>query len=131
MYNYFDSKIFDLQQRINQLEIKNILQSQNFLLTQSCCSIENTKNKVNSLINKNYNCIDYSLVNSSLNNFYIYGGIGNQLLWSTEKNRPKKKTLEDLEYELFPDNPIRDYINKELERIKEKYRKIEAALGGL
>lgn len=130
MYNYINNKILDLRQKIIQTELQSALSLNSYLASQCCCSMANTQNKLNSSIANQYNCLNTSLLNNSLYNIYCYGGIGNQLLYSTEKKVPKKKTLEDLEYELFPDNPIRDYINKELERIEEKYRKIEEALGG-
>lgn len=64
-------------------------------------------------------------LNSSMSNACFYHPNVNYLEASNFiPSPPKKKTLEDLERELFPDNPIRDYIEKKMKQIEEKYQKI-------
>lgn len=42
-----------------------------------------------------------------------------------EEKKEKRLTIEELDLLLFPDNPIRDWIEKEVKRIEEKYKWIE------
>lgn len=73
----------------------------------------------------NYICRTINKLNSSMNNACYYHPNVNYLEASNFiPSKPKKKTLEDLERELFPNNPIRDYIEKKMKQIEEKYQKI-------
>lgn len=70
-------------------------------------------------------CQTMNKLNSSMSNACFYHPNVNYLeAFNFIPSQPKKKTLEDLERELFPDNPIRDYIEKKMKQTEEKYQKI-------
>ena len=70
-------------------------------------------------------CQTTDKLNLSMNNTCFYHPNVNYLEASNFiPFKPKKKTLEDLERELFPNNPIRDYIEKRIKQIEERYQKI-------
>ena len=107
----------DYWNSLNENTLNYYLKYQRDLLEmQINAAIQNQMNQI---------CQTMGKLNSSMNNAYIYHPNVNYLEASNFiSSKPKKKTLEDLERELFPDNPIRDYIEKRIKQIEEKYQKI-------
>lgn len=102
---------------LNKNTLNYYLQHQQDILEmQMNVALQEQMNQICQTINK---------LNSSMSNACFYHPNVNYLEASNFiPSQPKKKTLEDLERELFPDNPIRDYIEKKMKQIEEKYQKI-------
>lgn len=102
---------------LNQNTLNYYLQHQRDILEmQMNVALQEQMNQIYQTMNK---------LNLSMSNACFYNPNVNYLEASNFiPSQPKKKTLEDLERELFPDNPIRDYIEKKMKQIEEKYRKI-------
>lgn len=107
----------DYWNSLNEATLNYYLQYQPDILgMQINAALQNQMNQICQTMNK---------LNVSMNNVCFYHPNVNYLEASNFiPSKPKKKTLEDLERELFPDNPIRDYIEKRIKRIEEKYQKI-------
>ena len=61
-----------------------------------------------------------------------YGHAGNSMFQRVLEPKRPKDFVYELDKILFPDNPIRDYIQEEIRKIKEKYaeriKKLDALL---
>lgn len=101
----------------------------------SCCSdmcqasqdsiLRMQQSKLNSYITTNFNQLNYS-IGTTL--YYAdnvpYFGLNEDLVVKTPKK--KKLTIYDLARLIFPDDPIRDYVEKKVAEIEERYRWIDA-----
>lgn len=107
----------DYWNSLNEYTLNYYLRHQQDILEmQMNVTLQEQMNQIYQTMNK---------LNSSMSNAYFYHPNINYLEASNFiPSQPKKKTLEDLERELFPDNPIRDYIEKKIKQIEEKYQKI-------
>lgn len=100
----------------------------------SCCSdmcqasqdsiLRMQQSKLNSYITTNFNQLNYS-IGTTL--YYAdnvpYFGLNEDLVVKTPKK--KKLTIYDLARLIFPDDPIRDYVEKKVTEIEERYRWID------
>lgn len=100
----------------------------------SCCSdmcqasqdsiLRMQQSKLNSYITTNFNELNYG-IGTTL--YYAdnvpYYGLNEDLVVKTPKK--KKLTIYDLARLIFPDDPIRDYVEKKVAEIEERYRWID------
>lgn len=82
------------------------------------------QSKLNSYITTNFNQLNYS-IGTTL--YYAdnvpYFGLNEDCIVETPKK--KKLTIYDLARLIFPDDPIRDYVEKKVAEIEERYRWID------
>lgn len=91
----------------------------------SCCSdmcqaspdsiLRAQKSKLNACIANGFNTLNYGIP---------YYGLNENLV--IEEPKKKKLTIYDLARLVFPDDPIRDYVEKKVAEIEERYRWIDA-----
>ena len=93
--------ILRMQQKIQQASLDSILRAQ--------------QSKLNSYIANGFNKINYGIP---------YYGLNENLV--IEEPKKKKLTIYDLARLVFPDDPIRDYVEKKVAEIEERYRWIDA-----
>lgn len=102
--------ILRMQQSIQQAQIDASLRIQ--------------QSKLNSYITTNFNQLNYG-IGTTL--YYAdnvpYFGLNEDLVVKTPKK--KKLTIYDLARLIFPDDPIRDYVEKKVAEIEERYRWID------
>lgn len=113
-YSSMDNNL-EIQRLKNQtqcLEIEQILQQQTQNLTNAISS--------SSWCNPNY----IPMVPIYTPNCFCYSPL-DQNISQIEYKKEKRLTIEELDLLLFPNNPIRDWIKKEIKRIEEKYKWIE------
>lgn len=94
---YFDSKF---QQQTQQANIQQLNSKILELQMQQCCC-----NQITALNNRLSNMVNVSQVQCVL------------------EQKKQKHWIYELDKIIFPDNPIRDYIEEEVRKVKEKYAK--------
>ena len=102
--------ILKMQQSIQQAQIDASLRLQ--------------QSKLNSYITTNFNQLNYSIGTALYyaDNIPYYGLNEDCVVEVPEK---KKLTIYDLARLVFPDDPIRDYVEKKVAEIEERYRWID------
>ena len=102
--------ILRMQQKIQQASLDSILRAQ--------------KSKLNACIATRFNELSYD-IDTTL--YYAdnipYYGLNEDLV--IEEPKKKKLTIYDLARLVFPDDPIRDYVEKKVAEIEERYRWID------
>lgn len=103
--------ILRMQQKIQQASLDSILRAQ--------------KSKLNACIATEFNKLSYSIGTMLYYADNIpYYGLNEDLV--IEEPTKKKLTIYDLARFIFPEDPIRDYVEKKVAEIEERYRWIDA-----
>ena len=101
--------ILRMQQKAQQASLDSVLRAQ--------------QSKLNACIANGFNTLNYS-IGTTL--YYAdnvpYYGLNENCVVETPK---KKLTIYDLARLVFPDDPIRDYVEKKVAEIEERYRWID------
>ena len=93
--------ILRMQQKAQQASLDSVLRAQ--------------QSKLNAYIANGFNTLNYGIP---------YYGLNENLV--IEEPKKKKLTIYDLARLVFPDDPIRDYVEKKVAEIEERYRWIDA-----
>lgn len=103
--------ILRMQQKTQQASLDSILRAQ--------------QSKLNAYIANGFNRLNHSIYNTLYYADNIpYYGLNEDLV--IEEPKKKKLTIYDLARLVFPDDPIRDYVEKKVAEIEERYRWIDA-----
>ena len=102
--------ILRMQQKTQQASLNSILRAQ--------------QSKLNFYIATGFNELNYGIGTTLYyaNNIPYYGFNENLVI---EEPKKKKLTIYDLARLVFPDDPIRDYVEKKVAEIEERYRWID------
>lgn len=87
-------------------------------------SLRIQQSRLNSYISNGFNKLNHSICNTI---FYAdnvpYYGLNEECV--VESPKKKKLTIYDLARLVFPEDPIRDYVEKKVAEIEERYRRID------
>lgn len=99
-----------MQQKIQQASLDSVLRAQ--------------QSKLNACIANGFNTLNYGVCTTLYYADNIpYYGLNEDLV--IEEPKKKKLTIYDLARLVFPDDPIRDYVEKKVAEIEERYRWID------
>lgn len=119
VYNSLENNL-ELQRLRNQVQS---LETNYYLLQQT----KNLNDTINNSFLSTANYMSMSMAPIYTPNCFCYSPLDqniNQIEYKEEK-KEKRLTIEELDLLLFPDNPIREWSEKEIKKIEEKYKWVE------
>ena len=119
------ARSFEMKARLDQMDAMCNVQS----------SIDSQLLKMNAQVNKSlmnsYNMLNTAMCAPTCANYTVHYADNTAvetMTWQHE-SKPKIDIFEAMDLLIFPYDPIRDYTKREVEKINERFRKVESLLG--
>lgn len=121
---------WELEEKARSFEMKTRLDQMNAMCNVQS-SIDSQLLKMNAQVNKSlmnsYNMLDTAMC-ANYTVLYADNTAVETMTWQHE-SKSKIDIFEAMNLLIFPYDPIRDYTKREVEKINERFRKVESLLG--
>ena len=125
---------WELEEKARSFEMKTRLDQMNAMCNVQS-SIDSQLLKMNAQVNKSlmnsYNMLNTAMRAPMCANYTVHYADNmpvEMMTWQHE-SKPKIDIFEAMNLLIFPYDPIRDYTKREIEKINERFRKVESLLG--
>lgn len=125
---------WDLEEKARSFEMKTRLDQMNAMCNVQS-SIDSQLLKMNAQVNKSlmnsYNMLNTAMCAPICANYTVHYADNmpmETMAWQNE-SKPKIDIFEAMNLLIFPYDPIRDWTNREVKKINERFRKVESLLG--
>lgn len=125
---------WELEEKARSFEMKTRLDQMNAMCNVQS-SIDSQLLKMNAQVNKSlmnsYNMLDMAMCAPTFANYTVHCANNTAVETMTWQHESKSKIdiFEAMNFLIFPYDPIRDYTKREVEKINERFRKVESLLG--
>lgn len=125
---------WELEEKARSFEMKARLDQMNAMCNIQS-SIDSQLLKMNAQVNKSlmnsYNMLNTAMCAPTFANYTVHYADNTAVETMTWQHESKSKIdiFEAMNLLIFPYDPIRDYTKREIEKINERFRKVESLLG--